>query len=245
MENRRILVIGYQGNMGRRYTSILDDLLIPWFGIEASGIHWDNQRKEKVSGLDTNPFHSIILATPTNTHMAMIKKYRNMNIPILCEKPISFEMEDIDYIIRNKIQVSMVNQYKFLAGKSGVTYYNYFKTGNDGLGWDCINIIGLAYEKPFINNTSSKWKCCINGKELNISMIDDSYIEMIKHWMDDQRPDFEYMKKAHSRVLEGFYDKSNYRDTSENDIKEIAGEGSKRVTRRKNSTGESDTTLPV
>ena len=236
-----VIVVGYRGNMGRRYTAILDSLDHPWFGIEDMGVHWDNQMKSPVSGLHAIKYHSVILCTPTETHMAMIKKYKNLNLPFLCEKPISFNLEDVQYIADKNLPVAMVNQYKSLGGKGGATYYNFYNSGKDGLEWDCINIIGMAsQQKAFIQNNSPTWECSINGKKLTLEDVNDGYVEMIRSWLKNQEMDHTYIVEAHKRVKDGYFEKGDYRNPGKDDQHKTAGEGVKETPGRKDSPAEGD-----
>lgn len=245
MSKRPIIVVGYRGNMGQRYTAILDYLKHPWFGIEAMGVHYDKQMDQPVSGLHAMEYHSVIICTPTHTHMDMIKKYRNLNLPILCEKPVSFELEDIEYLKNNNINIAMVNQYDGLGGNGGATYYNFYNSGKDGIEWDCINIIGQAsQEKAFISNESPVWECCINGKKLELNDVNQGYVDMLGSWIKKPEANIDYIVKSHKRVLEGFYEKGTYSNTSKNNKHEATRQGFDDAAREKNDITESGGELP-
>lgn len=222
-----IILAGYRGNMGRRYASILNHLEIPWIGTEHGGVVWDNRAGEQVSELPTlTKFHSIIIATPTFSHMTLIKKYRHLGVPMLCEKPITFDLDDIKVLDLLGVEVAMVNQYKFIYGQEGQgndTWYEYYKSGADGLAWDCISLIALAEEKPYLSNKSPVWSAGINGKSLNISAMDYAYINMLEEWIANPKGDLEYIEMAHKRVVEGFYhEESYYRGSGAIDKRETA-----------------------
>ena len=240
-----VIVVGYRGNMGKRYTKILDHLDYPWFGIEDMGTHYDRQRDEYVSTLDTNPYHSVIICTPTHTHMKLIRRYKTLNLPILCEKPISFDPDDVQDLINNKVNISMVNQYKSLSGKGGATYYNFYNSGGDGVEWDCINIIGLAgQEKAYISNDSLVWECCINGNKLELNDVNKAYVEMIRDWLENQEPDYNYLMEAHKRSKEGYYEKGTYSNSGKVNKHEAARENPDDATRKKDSSAESAGSVP-
>jgi hypothetical protein len=121
----------------------------------------------------------------------------------------------------------MVNQYKYLSGSGGVTYYDFYNTGKDGLEWDCLNIIGMArQQRAFINNKSPIWKCCINGKKLSLDDVNQAYVEMIKDWLENQEPDYDYLIESHRRSKDGHFEKNSYRNSGENNERETAGESS-------------------
>jgi hypothetical protein len=98
----------------------------------------------------------------------------------------------------------MVNQYNWISPKNTNknTHYDFFKTGGDGLYWDCINVIGLANGLVEINNTSPIWSCAINGKSLSLFDVDISYIHMIEDWLLRPFSNWDYAVAAHKKVAE-------------------------------------------
>lgn len=193
-----ILLLGCKGSMGRRYEAILKHLHVPYVGHDIN----DNGTfsKEDIKG--------IIIATPTETHNELIKKYASWQVPILCEKPVTkvdHELEEILTLCRKKkVNLQMVNQYKFMPlGKDRLkkTKYDYFRHGNDGLHWDCINIIGLSKSKRItLSDQSPVWSCTIDGKRLQLSQMDGAYVKMIQHWLRSPRENLNYIEKAHKKV---------------------------------------------
>jgi hypothetical protein len=189
---KKIVVIGSKGNMGRRYALILEHI-----GCEVIGVDLiDGQRViPKADGY--------VIATPTDSHYDIIRYTLPFQKPILCEKPISKNMIELQTLLSiDNLDLSMINQYEFLINPNytGHTIYNYFKTGNDTLHWDCINIIGLAKQSYDIKNDSLVWRCVINGQELNIADMDLAYINNIKGWVEGWR-NKEYILTAHAKVM--------------------------------------------
>lgn len=178
--------------MGQRYAAILNYMNIPWVGVD---------RGDVLKWKDVN---RILIATPTENHYQYLKYYRAHQIPILCEKPISKDENELLSILSFDQKLYMVNQYRYLvkSGSTGATYYDYFKSGTDGLAWDCINILGLAQGDVSLANESPYWKCKINGESLRISTMDKAYINMVKDFVYSgaiqQQPD--YIEKAHERA---------------------------------------------
>jgi len=201
---KKVLVVGYKGNMGSRYTAILDFLGIEWSGLEPF------ERKGNEQDIE-----GIILATPTITHPDILRSFENdYDLPILCEKPISrcgifgkpSTLGLADFLSKTNLNIRMVNQYKYMpradeAGAEGKTYYNYFKTGRDGLAWDCINIIGMAKGDVELKNDSPIWDCWINGKSLNIRGMDHAYIDMIDDWVKNPTNNHDYILESHEKVI--------------------------------------------
>jgi hypothetical protein len=206
MLGRLVYIVGNKGNMGRRYGAILDYLGVPHTG------HDRAKEGRTVFRSDYKKATHFIIATPTDRHIDDIKFLLKLqlNKPILCEKPLSLDLGSIldleRFIKEDAALVSMVNQYKYMADEAcvGVTCYDYFKTGNDGLAWDCINIIGLAKTKPlYIKNESPIWRASINGKKLSLSMVDEAYVAMIKDFLSREYVcNWAYSVKAHEKVIE-------------------------------------------
>jgi len=201
---KKIAVIGGAGNMGRRYCSILRFLGVEYYVIEKG----DKLKIVK----DTD---GIIIATPTETHFQMLALFNECNLPILCEKPITKNKEELDFILKMESPIRMINQYEyFLLENKDVkiirakgydalnTYYNYYNSGKDGMIWDCINIIGLSGLKTNINlkNDSPIWECWINSKKINREKIDESYIWNLEDWLEKFDDRKSYIKKAHDEV---------------------------------------------
>lgn len=197
-----IFLVGCKGNLGRRYAAIMDYYRIDWVGID-KGDMIPKQRPE-----------SIIIATPTELHYDHIMSFRDYKVPILCEKPITKMPEKLEVLLKADIDLYMVDQYSYLTGKRALladsTYYSYFKSGMDGLEWDCLNIIGKANKKPILSNSSPIWKCTINGRDLNIADMDRAYMLMIADWASGKyHVGKDYIERAHSRVWEGYYVKGD------------------------------------
>lgn len=192
-----ILLLGNKGGMGRRYSAVLDYLEIPFCGVDV-----DNA----VPGYD---YDGVIIATPTDTHFDLVRIYSQLKIPILCEKAITRNEDELGAILDiPDLQLQMVNQYSQIAYGSGngETFYDYYNTGKDGLAWDCINIIGLAKGLAKISNQSPIWKCTINGQELKITDMDRAYIRMIADWYKTPRSNLKYIERAHRKIFDGEYE---------------------------------------
>lgn len=194
---KKVFISGSNGNMGRRYASILKKLGIEYFGADKDVPVLDQAsfcRKKDIDG--------IIIATSTHTHLDLIALFGMIakDIPILCEKPILKQSFNKD----EKLKLTMVNQYKYMIDESkvGKTDYNYFKSGSDGIVWDCINIIGLANGALSLKDSSPTWKCVINDQILNIKNMDKAYIEMVKDWSENPVSNWDYIVKAHKKCLE-------------------------------------------
>lgn len=193
---KKVFISGINGNMGARYGLICRTLGLDVYGSDQSSF------TEQGDFCVRNNIDGIIVATPTFTHVDAINIFGNEapDIPVLIEKPIRLGPVETmpDY------KLTMVNQYKYLVDNDriGLTYYNYFKTGGDGLLWDCINIIGLAKTEVSIKRQSPFWRCSINGQDLNIKDMDKAYYDMLDDWTTNPVSNHEYIQKAHAKVNE-------------------------------------------
>lgn len=192
---KKVAVIGARGNMGLRYAMILKEYCY----VDVIEVDVNNYITCDLSKCD-----GFIIATPTENHLIDICVYKQWGKPILCEKPIIKTKADYDClakVLESGLDLSMINQYDFLChGNQGHTEYNYFKTGKDGLMWDCINIIGTAKSSYDIKKSSLIWKCILNGDRVNFAEIDKAYINNIKGWVSGWR-NTDYILEAHSKVL--------------------------------------------
>lgn len=194
------LIIGNKGNMGRRYAAICHSIGEPVVGIDLNEAY-PTPELEKID--------RIIIATPTHTHLRILRTLLHFKKPILCEKPITTDMGALEEFLRHaeesKMQLSMVSQYDYFehGNEHAETSYNYFKSGTDGLAWDCINIIWHARGKIRLSDTSPFWNCFINGRTLPIEMMDDAYFEMIEEWLDTPyKPQYDLIVKKHQKVVD-------------------------------------------
>ena len=193
------LIIGSNGSMGRRYQAILRALKKPFvcFDVE-SDMDAVVKKAQYCDG--------IIIASPTDTHFNYLVNLQSLGKNILCEKPLTKSPTEMDYLKNGlgKTKLKMVMQYKILdtRAKCSPSHYDYFRTGNDGLYWDCIQIIGLARGPVKINNESPVWRCGLNGRRLNISQMDHAYIKMVKDWFNHPDDDMGFLSDIHHKTRE-------------------------------------------
>lgn len=183
-----VCVIGDRGVMGKRYSAILKYLKVPFCGHDIGDTHG-----EKTSQiLQSSHF---IIATPTKVHddsINLINAHRN-NVQILCEKPIV--RHKVDSIFANcerkQNKLFCVNQYQYLSASlfqiGGITHYDYYNHGKDGLEWDCFQIMALGKGDITLKEDSPVWDCWINGTKASISEMDGAYVEMIKDFLGEQK----------------------------------------------------------
>lgn len=127
--------------------------------------------------------------------------------PVLCEKPLCRSL-DIALQVCDSFEMTgqplrMVNQYAYLPGKGdgdGLTSYDYWNHGKDGLALDCISIIALARGKIELREESPVWQCTINGVQHYASEMDFAYIDMLKSWLGGEVDGIPYIREAHKKV---------------------------------------------
>lgn len=217
-----ILIIGSTGNMGRRYCAILDRLGEDWSGVDILTPKHERMRLEREAD-------KIIIATPTSTHYTILKQLSNNKkiVPILCEKPLTKNMVQLELIKEMDLPLTMVFQYVFCQEaypgiKASIihnnekysTYFNFYKHGADGILWDCIQIIALAKGNILLQETSPEWTCHINGFKLDDGTMDLAYIKMIKFWIENPGVNSFDIYEAHEKVkmLEDIYGTKNHID---------------------------------
>lgn len=176
-----IVLYGSKGSMGRRYQAILTYLKEPFFAVDLD-TDADTIPHEQASGY--------IVATPTGTHLPMVRYLVRFGKKILCEKPVSKDLAEVQEFEEMKYQgqpVSMVAQYRHLLTsgphEDGPSLYNYYRHGSDGLAWDCIQIIGFAHERPVLRGDSPIWECKINGQRLQLTDMDAAYVTEVRDFL--------------------------------------------------------------
>jgi len=197
---KKVFIVGIDGNMGQRYKACLTSIGVEVVGVDKNCNVGDHTRVD-----------GYIIATPTSAHLSDLATYGQYEKPILCEKPLTTSLTSLETFAHKYrkylINIRMVNQYKYLIDQHsygdttyGDTTYDYFRSGKDGLAWDCINIVGLSNKRPVLESTSPVWYCMINGTTLGIEKMDRAYVAMIKDWVRDPRPNWAYAYGAHEKV---------------------------------------------
>lgn len=197
-----IAIIGADGEAGKRYQAILSYLYQPFVALDRSHM-LEEALLEQARAADR-----IIIASPTHTHIQYLRDLLPSRKPILCEMPVTKNLEELEelnaYCARSGFSYQMVFQFKELEiGERGETRYDYFNHGKDGLLWDCLQIVSLAKGRVVLNDKSPVWKCQVNGTKLNFQDLDQAYVSMIQRWIAgtlDQSIDEIF--RAHAKVAE-------------------------------------------
>lgn len=203
-----VLIVGAHGSMGRRYQAIMRYLGREYRCVDKDDTDEHVAEVAKVSS-------GIILATPTDTHLSMIRRFLPLRRPILCEKPVTKSIDELREVLAEiasaKVPFRMMFQYQMLndAGRIGDSHYNYFKHGNDGLIWDCLQVIALGRRRVQIRGDSPIWSCKLNGRTLRLDHMDAAYIAYVQKWFNEPKQDTIEILRAHEKTrqmeLEGIH----------------------------------------
>lgn len=195
--------------MGQRYQAILNHLELKFACFDINmGLPFSEFMKRQAKSYQY--FSHVIVATPTDTHFRICQELVNMldRPHILCEKPLSKNLTEVAVML--SLGIRPMFQYKQLCAigdysEENVSSYNYFRTGNDTLPWDCIQIIGLHEGPPknlTLKNNSPIWRCKINSNNLSIRNMDQAYLDFFKSWHDGERMHDSFIMNAHEKVVE-------------------------------------------
>lgn len=181
--------------MGRRYKAILNYLHEPFECLDP--LLGGPKRPREI-------YDRFIIASPTPTHLAWVCELDEYNKPILCEKPLSKDIDEASTIARCRSPLTMQMQYSRLAQDSlGKSFYNYFHHGQDGLVWDCFQIIALAKSEIELYEDSPVWRCMINGRHILRGHMDFAYVEYVRAWMNGEvQPSKSQLLEWHHKVKE-------------------------------------------
>jgi hypothetical protein len=111
--------------------------------------------------------------------------------PLLCEKPLSKNLEEVGELLQNPM-LQMMTQYSLLdpGDSRDHSLYDFYHTGSDGLAWDCMQIIGLAKGTVTISNRSPIWMAMLNGHRLSLDKVGRAYVAFVENWLKDPRREF-------------------------------------------------------
>jgi hypothetical protein len=187
--------------MGRRYAKIVEHLGHKWEGVDQASGYCDVRTLAFTAD-------AIIIASPTACHVDHIRAFKDYSLPLLCEKPVTKDLDALEELLADLkkagTRLKVVNQYAelpFPKDGTGLTSYDYFKTGGDGLYWDCISLVTLANGPVELKNESPVWRAQINGQPLNLADMDDAYVRMIARWLRDPTDtDYDAIYRAHKKV---------------------------------------------
>lgn len=189
----KLLLIGSEGSIGRRYRVILEHL-----GVDFE--EYDNP-EHKFFGVEQSfykRFTHAIIATPTHTHLDWIDELP----PIwkLVEKPASKDLEGLEQRKLNH-GCFVVNNYQFLpsANTRRKITYNFYNTGRDGLIWDVCQLVYIAYKNKVeleVKTDSFWWDLKWGMHQIAYHEIERSYYHMLKAFCSGDTSNLWDLKEA-------------------------------------------------
>jgi hypothetical protein len=196
-----IYILGNRGNMARRYRACIE------YCYER---HCGSDLDECINL--TPDVDRILICTPTHLHLDHIEMFLSTGLPILCEKPLT---KDYDELIRfsrrhgHQVErIQMINQYQYCLTEEpdgDETIYDYYHSGADGLVWDCLNIVGMAEKRPELRTVSPYYRCQINGHRIDLQLVSLGYLYNISDWLiGNSKNNWDYAVKAHEKVTQWF-----------------------------------------
>lgn len=216
-----LAIWGAKGNMGRRYVAIAKYLKQEVVEIDV------DSGKDILSHAVKECSHHIV-ASNTNQHVDVISSICNFRggfleapLYVLCEKPVAFATEKIlDALIvcsKYNILTYVVNQYLYLPEYSQFavpslrqpTFYDYFFSGNDGIAFDCVSILGLAQDIVSLQASSPVWNLIINGVAINKTNMDMAYVKMVDDFLHTRTMLWNFQNAIESTKKAIEYSKSN------------------------------------
>jgi len=179
-----ILLIGGAGSIGRRYHKILNQLEHHVIVLDpATG---DEHYQASVDLAMSGNYDKAIICTPTDTHCKVFWKHIGWQKPMLIEKPVDKRPEQIRLLKERAyslgVDVRMVCNYKYALKGAKPIEWNYFKTGQDGLYWDLIQLI---YINPdiCIKQDGFIWQVKTNEGAISYKDVEMSYYDMIMDFL--------------------------------------------------------------
>lgn len=169
------LLIGSEGRIGSRYKAILNS-----FGEPTQ--YWD-PKNGSTSLINHDRW---LIASPTETHYEYCMQAIEAGKPFLCEKPLSKKLSECreisDTAAAMKIPGFVVCNYKYAVKtawpRSNFSIsYDYYNAG-DELEWSCAQLLYLD-PKAKLKDKSPVWKVEVNGKPLDYTKLEKSYVRMI------------------------------------------------------------------
>lgn len=183
MTEKKVLLIGGKGSIGRRYQAVLRALHVP-YRIHDLG---DELSFEGVT--------HVLIASPTETHVKYCWLADECNLPFLCEKPLTKNVTEAEELARNTSNGYVVNNWAFLGTNFDLApiprriTYDFYNTGRDGLLWDVCQLIyfsKLAKAELFVNTNSHTWDVTWNDDDVAYRAIEQSYLQMVRAFLADR-----------------------------------------------------------
>ena len=173
----RVLLVGADGRIGRRYKAILKMLKVDVISFDDPEAH-----PREVESL---VFDKAIIAAPTDLHYAYSMQMARMDKQFLVEKPLSKSLDEC-MMLGHIFGGYVVNNYdyvcKLFTNSAPTIEYDYYNTGDDGMEWDCCQLLYLDPDAT-IKTESPLWKLRINGSRVHYDQLEDSYVWMVRDFL--------------------------------------------------------------
>ena len=220
--------------MGTRYAKILEEEGIEFYVLDQHNLGAAKRLFEHTT--------KAIIATPTELHTQYVTKCIEREIPVLCEKPITKNVDELERILNHRnaeVFLHMVCNYKYAYQKAKDRYgdqlfyqdkktrYMFENSGKDGLAWDCIQLIYLAEGRVQFGRSGKTWTCYINGVPIRYQDVIEGYRQMLLDFMADrlETPNKKRLLGAHKcaeKIQEIYaYNTSGDRNTAETEEFEV------------------------
>jgi hypothetical protein len=172
-----VLIIGGKGSIGRRYQAVLKHLKRP-FEIYDLG-----------DELPVGNISHVIITSPTEKHLEHVLMAMRYDCPILCEKPLSMDLNSAKKIAKLP-NVYVVNNYAYVTRDAKSIRYDFYNTGRDGFIWDLCQLVYIAKKNNAhlnIKRSSYTWTLIVDDEPVPYSMIEYSYRKMIQDFLNGNR----------------------------------------------------------
>jgi len=200
----KVLVIGGNGSIGKRYCAILRYLKVNYEIYEINDVLANSAPPEADRWL---------IASPTSTHFEYCMEAIKRRKPFLCEKPLSKSLDqcreirdaaqaaDVDGRVVCNYKIAFEINFGGTVFEGALPYkYEYFNTGKDGVFWDLCQLI---YMNPnlLIDTDSPTWclwmhqpkqpsRTFVDAEKPQPSIfilecLEQSYRQMIQAWFRD------------------------------------------------------------
>ena len=173
-----IIVLGGNCGIGKRYRSILSHIGVEHRSYDIN----DVPRYHDATG--------IIVATPTKTHVDILAHQVPINVPCLCEKPISLNPSEI--MTLNGRPIWMVCNWLYLPGVdrkwiSNDIRYDYYDQGRESPIENLAQPLALAINPSTILGESPIFRLTINNCPVTVEDVQRSYVTMISDFLVGNR----------------------------------------------------------
>lgn len=98
-------ILGFRGRVAQRHKKAWEELGIGWIGI--------GREEDFEEFLKSKEADIIDICTPPHLHVEQIKLANSYGYPVICEKPISIDMESAKEITKLKGKIGIIHQYRF------------------------------------------------------------------------------------------------------------------------------------